>query len=100
MFKNEMQGEGESKAKMTAVGKVEMSVAVAELIVREEKKTQSNSHHQFQRRLPIKLRVNGLCIEATLLVRSKFLFFVNFFFTLINYMCLLALVSQTHFIST
>ncbi|TKY74734.1 hypothetical protein E2542_SST03497 [Spatholobus suberectus] len=66
-------GAGESKAKMTVVGKVEMSVAVAELLVREEKKTQSKSHHHFQRRLPIKLRVNGLCIEATLLVSMRLL---------------------------
>ncbi|KAH1110134.1 hypothetical protein AAZX31_04G065200 [Glycine max] len=64
---------GESKAKMTAVGKAEMSVAVAELVVRKEKKTQFTSHHDFQRRLPIKLKVNGLCIEATLLVSMRLL---------------------------
>ncbi|XP_027356402.1 uncharacterized protein LOC113865828 [Abrus precatorius] len=64
---------GESKAKMTVVGKVETSVAVEELLVREELKTRSNSHHHFQRRLPIKLRVNGLIIEATLLVSMRLL---------------------------
>jgi len=82
MFKNEMQGEGgggEAKAKMTVVGKAEMSVAVVELVAREEKKTKSNSHNHFQRRLPIKLRVNGLCIEATLLVRCILVFLVAFF---------------------
>ncbi|XP_047150846.1 uncharacterized protein LOC124822820 [Vigna umbellata] len=66
-------GGGEAKAKMTVVGKAEMSVTVAELAGREEKKTKSNSHNQFQRRLPIKLRVNGLCIEATLLVSIRLL---------------------------
>ncbi|KAL2346709.1 hypothetical protein Fmac_000709 [Flemingia macrophylla] len=60
---------GESKPKMTVVGKVEMTVAVAEL----EDKTQSSSHRHFQRRFPIKLRVNGLCIEATFLVSLKLL---------------------------
>lgn len=82
LFKNEMQGEGgggEAKAKMTVVGKAEMSMAVAELMGREEKKTKSNSHNQFQRRLPIKLRVNGLCIEATLLVRCNLVFLVDYF---------------------
>ncbi|RDX65724.1 hypothetical protein CR513_55594, partial [Mucuna pruriens] len=64
---------GESREKMTVVGKLELTVAVAELLAREEKKTQSNSHHHFQRRLPIKLRVNGLCIEATLLVSLRLL---------------------------
>lgn len=65
---------GESKAKMTVVGKVEMSVAVAEVVAGEEKKKESNSHHRhFQRSLPIKFRVNGLCIEATLLVSLKLL---------------------------
>jgi len=69
---------------MTAVGKAEMSVAVAELVVRKEKKTQFTSHHDFQRRLPIKLKVNGLCIEATLLVRSIFIFFSVFILILKN----------------
>ncbi|KAK7410263.1 hypothetical protein VNO78_00904 [Psophocarpus tetragonolobus] len=64
---------GESEEKINVVGKAEMSVAVAELAIREEKKTQSNSHNHFQRRIPIKLRVNGLCIEATLLVSLRLL---------------------------
>lgn len=81
---NEMQGEGvggESKAKMAVVGKVFMNVAVAELLAKEEMmKKESNSHHHLRRKLPIKLRVNGLFIEATLSVRSKFIFLViNFF---------------------
>ncbi|KAK7351383.1 hypothetical protein VNO77_10793 [Canavalia gladiata] len=59
---------GESKPNLTVVGKVEMTATMAELM-----KTQSNSHHHLQRRLPIKLRVNGLCIEATLLVSVRLL---------------------------
>lgn len=77
-----MKGEGaagESKAKMAVVGKVSMSVNTAELLVGT--KTESNSHH-LQRRLPIQLKVNGLFIEATLSVCSKFIFL--FFFLLIN----------------
>ncbi|CAJ1973713.1 unnamed protein product [Sphenostylis stenocarpa] len=66
--------EAKAKAKMTAVGKAEMSVALAELVGREEKKkTKSSSHNHFQKRLPIKLRVNGICIEATLLVSLRLL---------------------------
>ncbi|XP_061341050.1 uncharacterized protein LOC133287447 [Gastrolobium bilobum] len=60
---------GESKGKMTVAGKVSMSIAMAELLT----KTDSDSHHPFQRRLPIKLKVNGLFIEATLSVSGRLL---------------------------
>lgn len=56
---------GDSKAKMTVVGKVSMTV------FREEMKTESNSHHHLQRRVSIHLKVNGLIIEASLLVSMR-----------------------------
>jgi hypothetical protein len=48
----------ESKGKMKVVGKVSMILGM------EEMKTESN----IQRNLPIRLKVNGLIIEATLSV--------------------------------
>jgi len=72
---------------MVVVGKVSMTLAM------EEMKTESN----VQRKLPIRLKVNGLIIEATLLVRS-----ILFFITRINYVILIAfvLIGQTHFTSS
>ncbi|CAL0305717.1 unnamed protein product [Lupinus luteus] len=57
-------------AKMTVVGKVSMSVDTAELLVSEEMKTESNCYN-LHRSLPIKLKVNGLFIQATLSVSLK-----------------------------
>lgn len=63
---NVLYGQGggeESKGKMVVVGKVCMTLAM------EEMKTESN----VQRKLPIRLKVNGLIIEATLLVCLRLL---------------------------
>ncbi|OIV97736.1 hypothetical protein TanjilG_12493 [Lupinus angustifolius] len=57
-------------AKMTVVGKVSMSVVTAELLAGEEMKMVSNSHN-LHRSLPIKLKLNGLFIQATLSVSLK-----------------------------
>lgn len=59
-----------TKAKMTVVGKASVTVDMAELLAGERMKTGSSSHnhHHLQRKLPIHLKVNGLIIEATLLV--------------------------------
>ncbi|KAF7830297.1 uncharacterized protein G2W53_012630 [Senna tora] len=62
--------DGRSEAKMAVAGKVTMRVTVAEMLVREEMK--NGSDHQIHRKLPIELRVNGLCIEATLSVCVSF----------------------------
>ncbi|KAL1301063.1 uncharacterized protein [Arachis hypogaea] len=61
---------GESDGEMTVVGKASTIVAVEEEMM---KKTESNSssHWNLQRKLPIKLRVNGLSIEASLSVSMK-----------------------------
>lgn len=76
-----MQGEGNEgklKAKMAVAGKVSMKLTVAELLVRDEMKTESNC--KIHRKLPIELRVNGLCIEATLSVCFKFISLLFFLF--------------------
>jgi hypothetical protein len=58
----------ESKGKMKVVGKVSMILGM------EEMKIEPN----IQRKLPIRLKVNGLIIEATLSVCSIFLCFLYF----------------------
>lgn len=66
-----MQGEGvvgESKGKMTVIGKVSLTLDMAELLVTEEMRTEPNC----KRKVPIRLKVNGLLIEATLSVCSSF----------------------------
>ncbi|KAK4277173.1 hypothetical protein QN277_015211 [Acacia crassicarpa] len=62
---------GKAGAKMAVVGKVSMDLTVAELLDKKQTKTKSN--YQLRRRLPIELRINGLVIEATLLVSGSFL---------------------------
>lgn len=75
--------EGKVKAKMAVAGKVSMKLTVAELLVTEEMKTESNC--QIHRKLPINFRVNGLCIEATLSVRFFFIFFaLSYLFYFLN----------------
>ncbi|KAK7283087.1 hypothetical protein RIF29_12361 [Crotalaria pallida] len=64
-----LYGEG---AKIAVAGKASMSVDTAELLAREDMKTESN-FHVLQRRLPIQLKVNGLFIQATLTVSMKLL---------------------------
>ncbi|TKY58136.1 hypothetical protein E2542_SST15192 [Spatholobus suberectus] len=63
---------GEYKPEMEVVGEVSMSVTVAELMMGEEMKTESNSS-QVQRTLPIQLKVHGLFMEATLSVSLRLL---------------------------
>ncbi|KAI9106509.1 hypothetical protein K1719_022037 [Acacia pycnantha] len=62
---------GKAGAKMAVVGKVSMDLTVAELLDKKQTKTKSN--YRLGRRLPIELRINGLAIEATLLVSGSFL---------------------------
>ena len=59
---------GEYKPKMAMVGKVSVSVTMAEI-------TESNCR-QVQRTLPIQLKVHGLKIEATLSVYSNSIFLI------------------------
>lgn len=63
-------GVGESKGKMRVIGKVSLTVDMAELLLVTE---EGNCEHDIQRKVPIRLKVNGLLIEATLSVSLRLL---------------------------
>ncbi|KAK7384713.1 hypothetical protein VNO78_30414 [Psophocarpus tetragonolobus] len=63
---------GEYKPERVVVGEVSMSFTMAELMVGEEMKNESN-YYQVQRTLPIQLKVHGLIMEATILVSLSLL---------------------------
>jgi len=76
----EMQGEGdvgEYEPEMVVVGEVSMSITMAELMLEEEMKNESNSY-EVQRTLPVQLKMHGLFLEASLSVCSNHRIFFNF----------------------
>ncbi|KAF1865143.1 hypothetical protein Lal_00004517 [Lupinus albus] len=62
-----LYGEG---ANMVVVGEVSVRLDTAEMLVNEVMKEELNSNN-FERRLPIQLKVKGLIIQATLLVSLR-----------------------------
>ncbi|MED6216368.1 hypothetical protein PIB30_007011 [Stylosanthes scabra] len=62
---------GESDGEMAVVGKASTMVDVAEEMMMKKTESNSCSHRNLQRKLPIKLRVNGLLMEASLSVSIK-----------------------------
>ncbi|MED6163411.1 hypothetical protein PIB30_079704 [Stylosanthes scabra] len=63
--------EGESDGEMAVIGKASTMVAVTEEMMKKTESNSSSHHRNVQRKLPIKLRVNGLLMEASLSVSMK-----------------------------
>ncbi|KAK7377221.1 hypothetical protein VNO80_02643 [Phaseolus coccineus] len=68
---------GEYEPEMVVVGEVSMSITMAELMLGEEMKNESNSC-EVQRTLPIQLKMHGLFLEASLSVSLSLLKLKNF----------------------
>ncbi|ESW33200.1 hypothetical protein PHAVU_001G051000 [Phaseolus vulgaris] len=68
---------GEYEPEMVVVGEVSMSITMAELMLEEEMKNESNSC-EVQRTLPVQLKMHGLFLEASLSVSLSLLKLKNF----------------------